>query len=107
MAISKEFLEAVSKDPDLRAEVDEAGFEALGELLKAKGLEEEAAKALDEAAEKVAAAHGFEPAGGEELAIDDLEGVSGGQKVIVIKNMESMSPMQQLLLKLKMENRRL
>lgn len=40
MAISKEFLEAVSKDQDLRAEVDEAGYEALGEFLKAKGLEE-------------------------------------------------------------------
>ena len=107
MAISKEFLEAVSKDPDLEAEVYEAEYGALGEFLKAKGLEEEAGKALEEAAEKVAAAHGFEPAGDAELDIDDLEGVSGGQKVIVIKNMESMSPMQQLLLKLKMENRRL
>ena len=80
MAISKEFLEAVSKDPDLEAEVYEAEYGALGELLKAKGLEEEAAKALEEAAEKVAAAHGFEPAGDAELDIDDLEGVSGGQK---------------------------
>jgi len=82
MAISKEFFEAVSKDQDLRAEVDEAGYEALGEFLKAKGLEEEAAKALEEAAEKVAAAHGFEPAGDAELDIDDLEGVSGGQVVV-------------------------
>ena len=90
----------MSKDPDLEAEVYEAEYGALGEFLKAKGLEEEAA-------EKVAAAHGFEPAGDAELDIDDLEGVSGGQKVIIIKNMESMSPMQQLLLKLKMENRRL
>jgi len=82
MAISKEFFEAVSKDQDLRAEVDEAGYEALGEFLKAKGLEEEAGKALEEAAEKVAAAHGFEPAGDAELDIDDLEGVSGGQVVV-------------------------
>ena len=103
MAISKEFFEAVSKDQDLRAEVDEAGYEALGELLKAKGLEEEAGKALEEAAEKVAAAHGFEPAGGAELDIDDLEGVSGGAKIIIVKNPEGMSPILQLLFKIKRE----
>ena len=103
MAISKEFLEAVSKDPDLEAEVYEAEYGALGELLKAKGLEEEAAKALEEAAEKVAAAHGFEPAGDAELDIDDLEGVSGGQKVIVIKSLKDMEPLLRLLFKVKRE----
>ena len=96
MAISKEFLEAVSKDPDLEAEVYEAEYGALGELLKAKGLEEEAA-------EKVAAAHGFEPAGDAELDIDDLEGVSGGAKIIIVKNPEGMSPILQLLFKIKRE----
>ena len=96
MAISKEFLEAVSKDPDLEAEVYEAEYGALGELLKAKGLEEEAA-------EKVAAAHGFEPAGDAELDIDDLEGVSGGQKAIVIKSPKDMEPLLRLLFKVKRE----
>lgn len=106
MAISKEFLEAMSKDPGMKAEVDEAEYEALGEFLKAKGLEEEIAKVLDEAAEKVAAAHGFEPAGDTELGIDELEGVSGG-KIIIVKNPEEMSPIRQLLLKIKRENRNL
>ena len=100
MAISKEFFEAVSKDQDLRAEVDEAGYEALGEFLKAKGLEEEAGKALEEAAKKVAAAHGFEPAGGTELDIDDLEGVSGGQVVV---NPKTLGPLLQLIFKVKKE----
>lgn len=103
MAISKEFLEAVSKDPDLEAEVYEAEYGALGEFLKAKGLEEEAAKALEEAAEKVAAAHGFEPAGDAELDIDDLEGVSGGKKTIVIKSPKSLNPILQIIFKVKRE----
>ena len=103
MAISKEFLEAVSKDPDLEAEVYEAEYGALGEFLKAKGLEEEAAKALEEAAEKVAAAHGFEPAGDAEFDIDDLEGVSGGKKIIVIKSPKFLNPILQLIFKVKRE----
>ena len=103
MAISKEFLEAVSKDPDLEAEVYEAEYGALGEFLKAKGLEEEAANALEEVAEKVAAAHGFEPAGDAELDIDDLEGVSGGMKTIVIKSPKFLNPILQLIFKVKRE----
>ena len=104
MAISKEFLEAVSNDPDLKAEVEEAEYEALGEFLKAKGLEGEAAKVLEEAAEKVAAAHGFEPAGSTELDIDDLEGVSGGRKITVIKSPKMMSPILQFIFRIKKEN---
>jgi len=103
MAISKEFFEAVSKDQDLRAEVDEAGYEALGEFLKAKGLEEEAGKVLEEAAEKVAAAHGFEPAGGTELDINDLEGVSGGAKSVVIKNPKDLGLILKFIFRVKRE----
>ena len=33
MPVSKEYLEAVSKDPALRAEAEQASLEALGELL--------------------------------------------------------------------------
>ena len=103
MAISKEFLEAVSKDPDLEAEVYEAEYGALGEFLKAKGLEEEAGKALEEAAEKVAAAHGFEPAGDAELDIDDLEGVSGGMKLSPIKSPKDMAPILRFIFRVKRE----
>ena len=82
MPVSKEYLEAVSKDPALRAEAEQASLEALGELLEERGLEDEAAKVLEAAAEKVARAHGFEPVdedeGAEKLSLDELDAVAGG-----------------------------
>ena len=79
MAVSKKFLQAVSEDKDLEAEVVRASYEALGELLKEKGFEDEAAQVLVAAAEKVAEAHGFELADDDAIDIDDLEYVSGGK----------------------------
>ena len=60
MAVSKEYLVAVSQDATLRAEAENAVYDALVDFLKERGLEEEATKAL-EAAEKFAEAHGFKP----------------------------------------------
>ena len=101
MAVSKEFYEAASRDEALRAELERATLEAFGELLKERGLEEEAAKATEAAAEKVAEAHGFELADAAELDIDDLEGVSGGMKIVVIKSPKSISPILRFMLKIK------
>ena len=95
MAISKKFLQAVSEDKDLEKEVVQASFEALGELLKERGLEDEAAEVLSAAAEKVAEAHGFEPADDDELDIDDLEEVSGGIRLITFISPEAFSPVPQ------------
>ncbi len=103
MAVSKEFLEAVSNDRDLESEVERATYDALGELLKEKGLEEEAGRAMEAAMEKVAEAHGFEPADPDELAIDELEGVSGGMKITVVKNPKSVAPLLKLIFKIKRE----
>ncbi len=78
MTINKKFLEAASKDSALQAEVEHAVLEALGDFMKAKGLEEEAAKIREAAAEKVAEAHGFTSDEMEELSDDELEAVAGG-----------------------------
>ena len=63
MAVSKKFYEEASKDPALRAELEQATLEALAAFLKEKGLEQEAAMATEAAAAKVAEAHGFAPDG--------------------------------------------
>ena len=78
MTVSKKFLEAVSKDKALNAEVDKATLEALGAFLKAKGLEDEAAKAAEAAMEKIAEAHGFKAEAMEAVSADELEAVAGG-----------------------------
>ena len=95
MAVSKKFLQAVSEDEALKAEVARASYEALGELLKEKGLEDEAAQVLAAAAEKVAEAHGFEPADGDALDIDDLEEVSGGMIFAACVSPDAFSPVLQ------------
>lgn len=79
MGVSKKFLQAISEDKDLETEVIRASCEALGEPLKEKGFEDEAAQVLVAAAEKVAEAHGFELADDDTIDIDDLEYVSGGK----------------------------
>ena len=79
MAISKEFIEAAAKDKNLEAEAMQAAYDALGDFLEEKGLEDEANQIMDAAVEKVAEAHGFELADDDALDIDDLEYVSGGK----------------------------
>ena len=81
----KKFLEQVSKDKALQEELQEAQGEALGALLKDKGLEDAAAKAGTEAMLKVASAHGFkltaedlETAKLEALSENELKAVAGG-----------------------------
>ena len=81
----KKFLEQVSKDKALQAELQKAQGEALGALLKDKGLEDAAAKAGTEAMLKVASAHGFKltaedlkPAKLEALSENELKAVAGG-----------------------------
>ena len=95
MAVSKKFLQAVTEDEALEAEVVRASYEALGELLKEKGLEDEATQVLAAAAEKVAEAHGFELADDDALDIDDLEDVSGGIRLMALISPEAFSPVLQ------------
>ena len=78
MPVSKKFYEAVTKDPALKAELEQATLEALEALLKENGLEEEAVKAAQAAADKVAEAHGFAPEDTDELDLDELDAVAGG-----------------------------
>ena len=78
MAVSKKFYEAASKDEALRAELEQAALEALGDLLEERGLGQEAAKVLEAAATKVAEAHGFVPDTSEALDLDELDAVAGG-----------------------------
>ena len=78
MAVSKKFLEAVSTDEALKAKVEQAALEALGEFLKSKGLEAEAAKVTEEAMTKAAEAHGFKAEEMEEVSTNELEAVAGG-----------------------------
>lgn len=101
MAVSKEFLEAVSNDKDLEAEVNQATFDALAEFLKEKGLEDEAREIMEAATEKVAEAHGFEPADPNELDLEDLEGIVGGMRVVVIKSPKILSPILRMIFKIK------
>ncbi len=79
MTVSKKFLEAASKDSALKAELEQATLEALGEFLKSKGLEAEAGKIADAAMTKVAEAHGFKADEMEELSEDELKAVAGGK----------------------------
>ena len=95
MPISKKFLQAVSEDKALGAEVAQASYEALGEFLKEKGFEEESAQVLVAAAEQVAEAHGFELADDDALDIDDLEDVSGGTRLITCISPEVFSSVLQ------------
>ena len=81
----KKFLEQVSKDKALQAELQKAQGEALSALLKDKGLEDAAAKAGTEAMLKVASAHGvkltaedLKPAKLEPLSEDEMKAVAGG-----------------------------
>ncbi len=78
MPVNKKFLELVSKDSAVKAELDSATFKALFEFLKARGLEDEAAKAVDTAMTAVAEAHGFKPEAMEEVSDDELKAVAGG-----------------------------
>ena len=78
MAVSKEYLVAVSQDATLRAEAENAAFEALVDFLKERGLEEEAGKAIEAATEKFAEAHGFKPEYSGSLDLDELDAVAGG-----------------------------
>lgn len=79
MSASKEFYETLTKDEELRAEAEQAAYAALVALLKERGLEREASKAVEAAVEKVAEAHGFAPKGDEALDLDELDAVSGGK----------------------------
>ena len=97
MAVSKEFLEAMSNDGDLKSEVERATFGALDELLKEKGIEEEAARAMEAAMEKVAASHGFESADPDDLGLDDLEGVSGGMKIEIVNPRKDIRPLNHII----------
>ena len=78
MALSKKFLDAVSKDPALKAEVDNAVLGTLNEFLKARGLTDEAGKATASAMEKIAEAHGFKAEAMEEVDEDEMKAVAGG-----------------------------
>ncbi len=78
MTVSKKFLKLASEDAAVKAELDSAAFKALSELLKAKGLEDEAAKALDTAVTAVAEAHGCKAEAMEELDEGELKAVAGG-----------------------------
>ncbi len=78
MKVNKKFLEAVSKDEALKAELEQAALAALGEFLKSKGLEAEAGKITEAATEKVAEAHGFRADDMEEISDDELKSVVGG-----------------------------
>ena len=78
MAVSKEYLVAVSQDATLRAEAENAAFEALVDFLKERGLEEEAGKTIEAATEKFAEAHGFKPEYSGSLDLDELDAVAGG-----------------------------
>ncbi len=76
--VSKKFLEAVSNDSALKAELEHATLAALGEFLKSKGLDEEAGKIAEAAMTKVAEAHGFMADEMEALSDDKLKAVAGG-----------------------------
>lgn len=82
----KKFLEKLSKDKALQAELQAAQSKALHDLLKAKGLEDEAGKIATEATLKVASAHGvaltaedLAPDTMTPLDEDELKAVAGGR----------------------------
>ena len=78
MSGTKEFFELLAKDKDVKLELGTESLKALKALLEEKGLKDEAHKALDEAAVKVAKAHGFDFNAMEELSEDELKAVAGG-----------------------------
>lgn len=78
MSGTKEFFDLVSKDKDVKLELGTESLKALKALLEEKGLKDEARKALDEAAVKVAKAHGFDFNAMEKLSEDELKAVAGG-----------------------------
>ena len=82
MSASKDLYEAASRDEALKAELERASWEALDAFLKERGLERDAAGAVEAAARKVAEAHGLSagPAAGTaaELDLDELDAVAGG-----------------------------
>ncbi|MBQ7592902.1 MAG: hypothetical protein IJU48_00960 [Synergistaceae bacterium] len=78
MSTTKEFFNLVSKDVNVKLELGEASLKALMELAKGKGLADDAKKALEDVASKVAEAHGFDLNATEELSEDELKAVAGG-----------------------------
>ena len=82
MSASKDLYEAASRDEALKAELERASWEALDAFLRERGLERDAAGAVEAAARKVAEAHGLSagPAAGTaaELDLDELDAVAGG-----------------------------
>ena len=78
MSTAKEFFDLVSKDQDVKIELGEEALRALTELLTEKGLQDDARRALEAVAEKVAETHGFKFGEMEELSEDELAAVAGG-----------------------------
>ncbi len=78
MSATKEFFDLVSKDASVKAELGEASIKALVELAAKKGFQDDAKKALEAAAAKVAAAHGLKFGGVAELSEQELAAVAGG-----------------------------
>lgn len=79
MSATKEFFDLVSKDKDVKIELGKETVKALTVLLAEKGLNEDAQKVLEAAAEKVAKANGFDLNAMEELSLDELSAVAGGE----------------------------
>lgn len=69
MSVNKKLFELASKDDKVKAELNEATFKVLFDLLKEKGFAEDAAEAVDTAMTKVAEAHG-------------IKAVAGGAKIM-------------------------
>ncbi|MBR6901908.1 MAG: bacteriocin, partial [Synergistaceae bacterium] len=82
MSVNKKLFELASKDDKVKAELNEATFKALFDLLKEKGFAEDAAEAVDTAMTKVAEAHGIKSEAMEELSEDELKAVAGGKGCI-------------------------
>ena len=78
MSDSKKFFELVAKDNAVKAELEKASLEALKTLLAEKGLKDDAVKALEGAAAKVAEAHGLKLGGMEEVSPEEMKAVAGG-----------------------------
>ena len=78
MSATKEFFDLVSKDKDVKIELGEEALRALTELLAEKGLKDDARRVLEAASAKVAEAHGFRLGEMEELSLDEMQAVAGG-----------------------------
>ncbi len=79
MSDSKKFFELVTSDKAVQAELEKASFEGLKALVAEKGLNNEAQKALADAAAKVADAHGFTLGRVDEIFPEDMKTVAGGE----------------------------